>query len=143
MLVRQKYANQNELLQNETENIHSIKNLNHLHGVLGQDSVNANNPGSHQKRPHGLQPIGLLRPWDFPGKNTGVGLLFPSPGNLPHPRIEPGSLVLQTDTLLSEPPGKSEANQIRSSCYPDLETSVAEDRLASDIRTRNKVRNRN
>ena len=23
--------------------------------------------------PHGLQPTRLLRPWDFPGKNTGVG----------------------------------------------------------------------
>ena len=23
--------------------------------------------------PHGLQPIRLLRPWDFPGKSTGVG----------------------------------------------------------------------
>ena len=25
------------------------------------------------QRPHGLQPNRLLRPWDFPGKNTGVG----------------------------------------------------------------------
>ena len=24
-------------------------------------------------RPHGLQPIRLLRPWGFPGKSTGVG----------------------------------------------------------------------
>ena len=28
--------------------------------------------------PHGLQPTRLLRPWDFPGKSTGVGPL-PSP----------------------------------------------------------------
>ena len=28
---------------------------------------------SDSLRPHGLQPTGLLRPWDFPGKNTGVG----------------------------------------------------------------------
>ena len=28
---------------------------------------------SDSLRPHGLQPITLLRPWDFPGKNTGVG----------------------------------------------------------------------
>ena len=27
-------------------------------------------------RPHGLQPTRLLRPWDFPGKNTGVGYHF-------------------------------------------------------------------
>ena len=26
-----------------------------------------------QSRPHGLQPTRLLRPWDFPGKSTGVG----------------------------------------------------------------------
>ena len=25
-------------------------------------------------RPRGLQPTRLLRPWDFPGKSTGVGL---------------------------------------------------------------------
>ena len=24
-------------------------------------------------RPHGLQPTKLLRPWDFPGKSTGLG----------------------------------------------------------------------
>ena len=28
---------------------------------------------SHSQRPHGLQPTRLLRPWDFPGKSTGVG----------------------------------------------------------------------
>ena len=27
----------------------------------------------------GLQPTRLLRPWDFPGKSTGVGVLLPSP----------------------------------------------------------------
>ena len=27
---------------------------------------------SDSSRPHGLQPTRLLRPWDFPGKNTGV-----------------------------------------------------------------------
>ena len=33
--------------------------------------------------PHGLQSARLLCPWDFPGKNTGVGnngVPFPSPG---------------------------------------------------------------
>ena len=34
------------------------------------------------------------------------GLPFPSPGDLPDPGIEPGSSVLQADTLPSEPPGK-------------------------------------
>ena len=28
---------------------------------------------SESSRPHGLQPTRLLRPWDFPGKSTGVG----------------------------------------------------------------------
>ena len=27
----------------------------------------------NSQRPHGLQPTGLLRPWDFPGKSAGVG----------------------------------------------------------------------
>ena len=85
---------------------------------------------SNSVRPHGLQPTRLLRPWDFPGKSTGVGchcllqlvcqscptlwdpmgcglpgssmgfsrkeywseLPFPSPGDLPHPGIEPDFL---------------------------------------------------
>ena len=34
------------------------------------------------------------------------GLPFPSPGDLPNPRIESGSPALQADSLLSEPPGK-------------------------------------
>ena len=35
------------------------------------------------------------------------GLPFPSPRDLPSPGIEPGSLILQADSLPSEPPGKS------------------------------------
>ena len=31
---------------------------------------------SDPQRPHGLQPTRLLHPWDFPGKNTGVGCHF-------------------------------------------------------------------
>ena len=34
------------------------------------------------------------------------GLPFPSPGDLPHPGIEPRSLALQADALPSELPGK-------------------------------------
>ena len=47
---------------------------------------------SDSLQPHGLQPSRLLWPWDFPGKNTGVGchfLLLPDPG------IEPASPVPQ------------------------------------------------
>ena len=32
---------------------------------------------SNSLRPHGPQPTRLLHPWDFPGKNTGVGCHFP------------------------------------------------------------------
>ena len=37
---------------------------------------------------------------------TGVGKPFTSPGYLPDPGIEPGSLALKADSLPSEPPGK-------------------------------------
>ena len=33
--------------------------------------------------PHGLQPTRLLHPWDFPGKNTGVGSHFLLQGIFP------------------------------------------------------------
>ena len=45
---------------------------------------------SHSLRPHGLYPTVLLCPWDFPGKNTGVGChallqgIFPTQGANPH-----------------------------------------------------------
>ena len=35
---------------------------------------------SDSSRPHGLQPTRLLRPWDFPGKSTGVGCHCLLPG---------------------------------------------------------------
>ena len=44
------------------------------------------------------------RPWNSPGKNTGVGC-HALPGDLPNPGIEPGYPALQADSLLSEPPG--------------------------------------
>ena len=43
---------------------------------------------------------------DFPDKNTGVGCHFLLQGYLPDPRMEPGSPVLQADSLLTEPPEK-------------------------------------
>ena len=41
-----------------------------------------------------------------PGKNTGVGLPCPPPGNLPDPGIDPTSLALQANSLPTKPPGK-------------------------------------
>ena len=42
----------------------------------------------------------------FSRQECWSGLPFPSPGDLPHPGIEPGSPALQADALPSEPPGK-------------------------------------
>ena len=54
-----------------------------------------------------LQPHGLYSPWNSPDQNTGVGNQpFPSPGDLPHPRIKPRSPTWQVDSLPPEPPGK-------------------------------------
>ena len=44
--------------------------------------------------PQGLQPARLLCPWGLPGKNTGVGLPFPPPGDFPDPGVEPASPAL-------------------------------------------------
>ena len=60
-------------------------------------------------RPHGLWPARLLCLWDFPGKNTGVGLPFPTRGDLPDPGIEPASLespALAGGFFTTVPPGK-------------------------------------
>ena len=43
---------------------------------------------------------------EFSKQEYWSGLLFPPPGDLPNPGIEPESPALQADTLLSEPPGK-------------------------------------
>ena len=43
---------------------------------------------------------------DSLGKNTGVGLPCPPPGDLPNPGIELESPPLLADSLLSEPSGK-------------------------------------
>ena len=56
-----------------------------------------------------LRPLGHQAPppMGFSRQEYWSGLPFPSPGNLPNPGIEPRSPTLQTDTLPSEPPGKS------------------------------------
>ena len=43
---------------------------------------------------------------EFSRQEYWSGLPFPSPGDLPNPRIEPRSPTLQADALPSEPPGK-------------------------------------
>ena len=56
--------------------------------------------------PHGLQPTRLFCLWNFPGKNTGDGLPFPTPRNLPNPGIKPTSLALAGRFFTTAPPGK-------------------------------------
>ena len=51
-----------------------------------------------------------LCPWDFPGKNTGVGCHYLLQGIFPTQGFKPHLLSLlhwQADSLPSEPPGKS------------------------------------
>ena len=43
---------------------------------------------------------------EFSRQEYWSGLPFPSPGDLPDARTEPGSPTQQPDSLLSEPPGK-------------------------------------
>ena len=45
---------------------------------------------SDSLQPHGLQPGRLLYPWDFPGKNTGVGCHFLIQGIFLTQRSNPG-----------------------------------------------------
>ena len=54
---------------------------------------------SDSVRPHGLQPTRLLRPWDSPGKNTGVGCHF----LLQCVKVENESEVAQSCLTLSDP----------------------------------------
>ena len=56
--------------------------------------------------PQGLQPARLLCPWDFLGKNTGVGGHFLLQGDLPDPGNELISPALAGGSFYHEPPGK-------------------------------------
>ena len=58
---------------------------------------------SDSVRPQRRQPTRLPRPWDSPGKNTGVGLPFPSPMH----ESETESEVTQLCPTLSNPMGCS------------------------------------
>ena len=62
---------------------------------------------SDSLRPHGLYLARFLCPWNSSGKNTRVDCHSFLQGNLPDPRIKPGSPALQADSLLSEPLRKS------------------------------------
>ena len=59
-------------------------------------------------------PTGILCPWDFPDKNTGVGCHCLHPGDLPHPGIKPVSFVLAGRFFTTEPPGKPQGKTVFS-----------------------------
>ena len=48
----------------------------------------------------------LLGHMEFSRQEYWMGLPSPPPGDLSNPGIEPRSLILQVDSLLSEPPGE-------------------------------------
>ena len=57
---------------------------------------------------------------EFSGQEYWSRLPFPSPGDLPDPGIEPGSLALQADALPSESPGKPQSeseSEVTQSCW--------------------------
>ena len=58
---------------------------------------------SDSVRPHRWQPIGLARPWDSPGKNTGVGCHF----LLQCMKVKSESEVAQLCLTLSDPVDRS------------------------------------
>ena len=61
---------------------------------------------SESLQPHGLQPARLLYPWNSPGKNTRVGSHSLLQGISPAQGLNL-SPALHTDSLPSEPPGKT------------------------------------
>ena len=56
--------------------------------------------------PHGLLPTRLLHPWDFPGKNTGVGCHFLLQEIFPTQGLNLGLWQCKQTLLPFEPPGK-------------------------------------
>ena len=65
--------------------------------------------------PYGPEPVRLLCPRDFSGKNTGVGCHFLLKGDLPKPRIDSVPFVtpvLAGRSFITEPPGKPQPSSI-------------------------------
>ena len=54
---------------------------------------------SDSVQPHRQKPTGLLRPWDSPGKNTGVGCHF----LLQYMKVKSESEVAQSCLTLGDP----------------------------------------
>ena len=61
---------------------------------------------SDSLQPHWTVALQVPLSMEFSRQEYWIGLPFPTPGDLPDPRIEPGSPALQADSSPSEPPGK-------------------------------------
>ena len=64
---------------------------------------------------------------EFSRQEYWSGLLFPPPGNLPDPEIEPGSRALQSDSLPTEPPGKPHQGSLERWVEPLLGNGLGKD----------------
>ena len=75
---------------------------------------------SDSVRPHGLQPTRLLRPWDSPGKNTGVGCHF----LLQCRKVKSESEVTQSCLTFSDPMDCSLTTLLHPWDFPGKSTGV-------------------
>ena len=73
--------------------------------ILDRIGVCASSVVPDSLRPHGLWPTRLLCPWDFPGKNTGLGCHFLLQNIFPTQGLNPGLLHCRR-ILYHLPPGK-------------------------------------
>ena len=62
---------------------------------------------------------------EFSRQEYRSGLPFPFPGDLPNPGIEPGSLALRADSLLSEPAAPAVVGAAILKCLTKSETALS------------------
>ena len=96
--------------------------------ILKELCVLSHSVASNSLQPHGLQPARLFCLQGFSRQDYWSELPCPPPGDLPNPGIRRKSPALQADSLLSEPPGKSENTGVGSlfllqGIFPTQETN--------------------
>ena len=75
-----------------------------------------------------------IQSMEFSRTEYWSGQLFPSPGDLPNPGMEPRSPTLQQESLPAEPPGKPKNNNLPK-CYQEEHTEFREKGLMSVIKS--------
>ena len=89
----QQTPSSNNTREDSTHGHHQMVNTESRLLILHQQSVQfIYSVVSNSLQPHGLQPTMLLRPWDSPGKNTGVGCQFFLQGIFSIQELNPGLL---------------------------------------------------